>query len=80
MCKFENILKMPKFGKLCNDSRIIENAYKVFVFENILEKRVYVWEIVLFVSKRLRAIYLLKSSLFFSSFPLDSAILPLVSR
>ena len=33
MSKFENILKMPKCGKLCNDSRINENAYKVFVFK-----------------------------------------------
>ena len=31
---------MPKCDKLCNDSRIVENTYKVFVFENILEKSV----------------------------------------
>ena len=31
---------MPKCGKLCNVSPIVENAYKVFVFENILEKSV----------------------------------------
>ena len=29
---------MPKCEKLCNDSRIIKNAYKVFVFANISEK------------------------------------------
>ena len=31
---------MPKCRKLCNGSRIVENGYKVFVFENILEKSV----------------------------------------
>ena len=30
LCKFENILKTPSFDKLCNDSRIVENVYKVF--------------------------------------------------
>ena len=39
LCKFENILKMPKFGKLCNDSRIIENAYKVLVLKIFVERK-----------------------------------------
>ena len=38
-CKFENILKMPKFGKLCNDSRIVENVYKVLVLKIFVERR-----------------------------------------
>ena len=37
LCKFENILKTPKFGKLCNDSRIVENVYKVLVLKIFVE-------------------------------------------
>ena len=98
LCKFENILKTPKFGKLYNDSRIIENVYKVLALkifclkmsfwksqcEAILQWFSYHWEciqkclfwqifgkcevqMVLFVRNQLRAIYLLKKSLFISS-------------
>ena len=37
MCKFENILKTPQFGKLCNDSHIVENVYKVLVLKIFVE-------------------------------------------
>ena len=39
MCKFENIFKIPKFGKLYNDSHIVENAYKVFVLKIFQRKK-----------------------------------------
>ena len=77
---FENIFKMPKFDKLCNDSRIVDNAYKVFVLK-IFQKSVCVKKVFeVFASKRLRTIYLLKSLSCYFSFPLDSAILSLVNR
>ena len=63
--KFKNILKTTKFGKLCNDSRIIDNVYKMFVLTNV--SKVWCVEVVLFVRKQLPAIYLLKKSLLFSS-------------
>ena len=36
---FENILKTPKFGKLCNDSCIVENVYKVLVLKIFVERK-----------------------------------------
>ena len=41
LCKFENILKTPSFRKLCNDSRIVENVYKVLVLKIFFEKGVF---------------------------------------
>ena len=38
LCKFENILKTPSYDKLCNDSRIVENVYKVLVL------KIFVWK------------------------------------
>ena len=39
--QFENILKMPNLGKLCNDSRIVENVYKVLVLKIFVERKMF---------------------------------------
>ena len=42
---FENILKMPKYDNFVMILVSVKNAYKVFVFENISEKSVYVKDV-----------------------------------
>ena len=78
MCKFENISKMPKFGNFVMILISVENAYKVFVLK-IFQNSVCVKRDV-FMSRRLKAIYLLISLSRYFPLPLDSVVLLLVSR
>ena len=60
---------------------LVENAYKVFVFENISEKKCFVWKMFWNVREQAIKNYLpTQKSFVFFSLPLDSAILPLVNR
>ena len=80
---FESIFeKCLCLGEIYNDSRLYKNVYKVLTFENISWKSVGVFEICfeMFVSKQLRAFYLLKKSVCSFPPPLDSVILPLISK
>ena len=67
--------KRLHLGKLCNDSRLYKNAYKVLDFLKIFHvlkvfgvfEKTFVF-LRWIVSKQLRTFYLLKSLLFISSF------------
>ena len=77
LCIWKFVLKMPWYGRLCNVSRecgeSIQSVLKMFLKSSFLCKCKDV------LSKLLTTIYfVLEKASFFSSYPLDSAILLLV--